>query len=1006
LNTYDGVNGIIQARLQALPRKIQFVVLVLAKMQLTQFQLSVPSSDGGAPPDQFYKVFVAAAFHKSGKKEQDPITSAEDLVKMAQKACHCGILKRNPQSPGIISFTNDLIRKCAASIVSDYYEKPKKEKDMQQQALKIELYIATELSRLSAAAARMSKRVSTTATTPGSIDISERKALETAEQQRERYKFLAVDLLHHCQDAMDASEKVKLVKINLEAAEIAIAQSAFHAAIIYLERAVAASDVSSRWQPTQYDVTIRTFLFLARMRACCGRNIAATAAVEEIFNNCGSMKDRVFANQVLMVVLQTEGKYDKALTKMLDVLGRLGEVFSVGEEGINHLERDIHGLRKTVEKMQNQPLLNPPKMTDKKLIDVMMCLANLAEIGREAKQPNPYQELAMIRMMKLSIQHGFTRQYPMAFALFAMALIERGHIKEAHRMGQVAEKIARLTDFYGGDAVALFHWHVSHWRRSYTRNLEPVLQIYNAQVDSGDFYHVGFSISTYVQYHLASGFDIDKLADNMELFHGVFSDYNLRDEWQIQIPQQAISALMGETQFPTRFFGVTLAQQDDKLEEFRRAGQQQAIEYVHFLRLFVAFFFHDYEVMQESLDQLKSPVKGVWIPWLKFMECFLLIQALDGTKGKNRQELKEKIKTLKDCIMDWYNDGAPNMNAMASILEAEWIIQKEGLKTLSALRVQMMFNEAIDSAVKDGATHLEAFACERAGLHFKAMVVHGCCVDFLSKSHKAYDRCHYIGKVIDIETKYSDILQIANRRVRPASAYLERNATANLRTSTQKIGGGKGEVKTVNVLKGLKKATRAIKKTAGRRNARKANDLFKKDKLSLDAGEADPENHPQSPIARMSRRINRGQGVKDGDNHDGGNLNFSPSPVPVAQSPGSKSPGSKKGRFSGLLFGRRGGHKKFTEEDGATDAEKEDINDMIESPKPRGSRELKAVSDDDKGGIALPFVDEENDGDGAVEDGVSSSQDLKKKNKKKDKDKDTKKEKKDKEKKKKKDKST
>jgi hypothetical protein len=46
---------------------------------------------------------------------------------------------------------------------------------------------------------------------------------------------------------MDASEKVKLVKINLEAAEIAIAQSAFHAAIIYLERAVAASDVSSRW---------------------------------------------------------------------------------------------------------------------------------------------------------------------------------------------------------------------------------------------------------------------------------------------------------------------------------------------------------------------------------------------------------------------------------------------------------------------------------------------------------------------------------------------------------------------------------------------------------------------------------------------------------------------------------------------------------------------------------------------------------------------------------------
>jgi len=1021
LNTYDDVTGIIEARLKLLPRKIQFVVHILARMNLSHFRLSavIPPVDGATggssknqqqqqppppPPDHLYNVFVKAVTNRSRTNDDVPIASSEELIKMAVKACTSGFLKRNGKAPvTIMSFTNDLIRKCSSTIQSDIFEQQKK-KDTQNDPL-VGLYVGTELSKISATAGKVSMKL--LAASNGKVDA----AIFAAEQVHERCKFLAAEALYQCKDddAMKDSERASMAKIHLEAAEMAVGKTAFHAATIYLERAMTAFfNVNSKWQdPQQYEVTVGIYLLLARMYACFPTKYRdSKKAVEEIFIHGRSLKDRVLANQVQMVVLQAEGNYDKALTDMLDLLSRLGETFPAGDGSPDQIEKQFQGLRKAVEKTQNDTFLKPKKVTDNKLIDVMTCLADLEQIGRQVQHPNPYSELAMIRMMKLSMQYGFTRQYPIAFSLYAMTLKKKGHIKEAYRMGQIMEKMTRISDFYGGHAMTLFHWYVSHWRRTYKRNLEPVLQIYNAQLDAGDFFHVGFSISTYIQYHLVSGFDLDKLSENMQLFQDLYTDYNLAEEWQIQIPQQAIAAFRGESHNPTTFFGDTLAQQEDKLNEFQNAGLQRAVDYCHLLRLFVAFFFHDYEVMQESINNLTRPVSGVWVPWMSFMECFLLIQCLGNTTGKEKKELMEKIEVLKDRLMDWYHHGAPNPSVMFSILEAEYIIHTEGLKKLSAMKVQMMYKEAIDAAVKDGATHLEAFACERAGFHFMAMVVHGSCAEFLSKSQQAYDRCNYVAKVIDLETKYADILQVANRRVRPASAYLERNANAVLRgPSDQQIGGGMGEVKSVNVFKELRKVT-------------KVKDMFKRDKtnndnnnsmssprrstksgLSLDIGEGDPENHPQSPLARKSpttKRSSRGGYGSAADNDDDGEdvnggdgssrfLHMSPSALSPGDNTGSSNNknnnGKKQGRLSKLLF--RGGQKKST--DAKDDNTNENRDKAEKSPKSperarRGSKKTPndIVSGDD--GMAAPFGDDDADIEGG--EVVSSSKDPDEKKKK------------------------
>jgi hypothetical protein len=254
-------------------------------------------------------------------------------------------------------------------------------------------------------------------------------------------------------------------------------------------------------------------------------------------------------------------------------------------------------------------------------------------------------------------------------------------------------------------------------------------------------------------------------------------------------------------------------------------GQHEALEYFYLLRLFVAFFFHDVEMMEESMAKLTTPVEGVWIPWAIFFGCFLMIQGLPNCKGKKRKELKEDIEVRKGQLVDWFNEGNPNPGSMISILEAEYLIVKEKGKGLSSMKVTTAWDEAIEATQLDGFTHLEAWACERVGLHFHETGVDGIAADYLKKAHKAYDKWHGVAKVIDIESKFGDLLKIKKRRQRTASAYISQNA--HIHRSENKIGGGGKEIKTPNVKKLIMNAGKNTKKGL-KKSTRKVKDIFKK----------------------------------------------------------------------------------------------------------------------------------------------------------------------------------
>jgi len=450
--------------------------------------------------------------------------------------------------------------------------------------------------------------------------------------------------------------------------------------------------------------------------------------------------------------------------------------------------------------------------------------------------------------------------------LFGSHLVKIGAIKEGHRYGQVAEKLGKGTDFYGGKAAVIFQVNISHWRRPYRMSLEPILNIFNDQIDNGDFENADASIVTYIQYHLASGFELEGLRGNLIFFERPFYDYDMPDKWRITIVQELITNLMGETDSPLVFFGDDVAEEDEFIAELESLGDPKALDSFYFMQLFIGSFFNDMNMVQLCLSKIQRPPDGVWLVWHYFFESLFLISKLPKTKGRGRNDLKGKIEEKKGQLIDWYNSGAPNPNAMVSLLDAEYLVNKEAGRQIAQMKVKGIYDEAIHAAAKEGMLHLEALASERAGMYFNSIGVDDIAARYLRRSHKKYIEWKGFAKVIDVEERFADILHIRHRyQVVSRGNYFEHQKSKKKGVKKMAKMAGKG---TKSIVKGAGKGTKKVVKglfSKKEQNAEEdAYDGGSQDDFEEDGEECDDSEHQQKEkkkskklfgkLKRMSRK--------------------------------------------------------------------------------------------------------------------------------------------------------
>jgi len=158
---------------------------------------------------------------------------------------------------------------------------------------------------------------------------------------------------------------------------------------------------------------------------------------------------------------------------------------------------------------------------------------------------------------------------------------------------------------------------------------------------------------TYIQYHLTSGNILTKLDDNLQLFDVLYQDYKMENHWKIQLPQRLVANLLGETSNPFLFIGYTIEDQKLRIRQMEEAGENDAVQFTHFLILFTAIFFHQHELSKSCLEKIiEEKVISIWKPWIIFFRCLTDIVSLPTIESKTeKKKLKETIHEQKDRLI-------------------------------------------------------------------------------------------------------------------------------------------------------------------------------------------------------------------------------------------------------------------------------------------------------------------------------------------------------------------
>jgi predicted ATPase len=214
--------------------------------------------------------------------------------------------------------------------------------------------------------------------------------------ERDRSKFLAADQLVISQEIM-WEDRNSIVKLLLETAELCVMRSAFASAIVYLETGIDMLESKEQFTKDNIATCSKIYLWLAKLRLAYGRTDDAMIACDTLLKHAKTLKDKVPAVQVQLQILLVDGKKEEALDRALAMLEQLGENFpkiSVPEYVASELEK----LRGAVRQTDNAALLHPPRMTDKKAMDVMVLLADVLEISRLSRKRYVVNALAFWRV--------------------------------------------------------------------------------------------------------------------------------------------------------------------------------------------------------------------------------------------------------------------------------------------------------------------------------------------------------------------------------------------------------------------------------------------------------------------------------------------------------------------------------------------------------------------------------------------------------------------------------
>ncbi|MBN3962740.1 ATP-binding sensor histidine kinase [Nostoc sp. NMS8] len=560
-------------------------------------------------------------------------------------------------------------------------------------------------------------------------------------------------------------EREALAQLNFKAGSKARSSTAYTAAKVYLQTGIDLLEVDC-WKH-QYELTLNLYVTAAEVAYLNGDFEGMEQLAAVVLRQAQTIFDKVKIYEIQIVAQTAQIQILTALAVGTEALAQFGVDFPTKvDEAL--IDKALQELNQQLNGREIAGLIELPVISDRTAIAAMQLLRMLvAPVFQGMPGLLPLLSATMVR---LSLQFGNDKASTVGYVIHGMVLCSiLCEVETGYEFGKLALSLLERLNAQSMKCSTLnmFGNFIQHHQQSFLATLPTIKDSYTIGMETGDFLFAGYGIANYAYVALFAGIDLDTLAPELTGYSAALA----------QLKQDSARIILGMVRQTVQQFQETVSQPDcligtayDETVMIPKHQEDKNLTMIAFVstyKLLLAYYFGNYQAALDYITQGKPYLIAasgmVHIPIFHFYAALTYL-ALVPTKSEiELSVILAEFKTYESILHQWAHNAPMNHKHKWHLVEAEKC-RVFGNK----LEAMEQYDRAIALAKENQYPNEEGLANELAAKFYLDWGKEKIAQTYMTEAYYCYTRWGAKAKVVDLETRYPQLLATIWQKQQPS----------------------------------------------------------------------------------------------------------------------------------------------------------------------------------------------------------------------------------------------
>ena len=551
----------------------------------------------------------------------------------------------------------------------------------------------------------------------------------------------------------EQEEKYELAYLNRIAGNKANKNSAFNAALKYLNLSISLLD-SSNWQ-TNYDFMLGVYIETAEVEYLNGNFEIAHKLANIAIDRTSNLLDKAKAYEIIMQIYIAQNMMVEALNFGIKVLNSFGVNLPIKPKFVNVLSAIIQ-TKLVLAGKRIEDLVNLPEMTDPCKLAVMRIL--MIMIPGASQADSLLFPLSIFAIVRLSVKYGNSPVAAFGYTVYGAILCNKFRdIESGYLFGCLGQELLEKmnANFLKCKINLLFNGAIKHFKYPVNQTISSLNNAMETGLETGDIEYVTYTALVLSENLFLSGNNLDSVENKLAKY--------IKQSHQLKISASALALsvylqkalnLQGKSDNKISLIGEAFNEVETK---HILSKSSTSLSGLYASKTVLTYLFGDYKeaikngFLTENFHE-NSP-SFLLYSVNNFYHSLALLAQYPKTALKERKQYLKQVATNQKKMKLWAHHAACNYQHKYDLVEAEKA-RILGKNTIAA----DLYDKAIAGAKANKYTQEEAIANELAAKFYLDSGKTNIAKIYITEAYYSYIKWGAYAKIQDLEEKYPQLI--------------------------------------------------------------------------------------------------------------------------------------------------------------------------------------------------------------------------------------------------------